>query len=1473
MSHYLKRNPTSTGSRTKGTWSFWIKRNVFNASTTSTYLFYATAANQGADALRFNDDDGGDSLRSLFWDETNQLNGGFINYDKLRDPSAWMHVVLVYDSTLNTADSFTNHDLTLERMKLFVNGRRMLETGGSAAQNPGIPANNLMTNWGNAGIINSLFATTTGGNKTKLQAMDHFFVDGQALTPDVFAFSKEGDGYYSAGHKYSTDFRSGQWCPRLPKSIKHTINRAGGFGTNGYYLPMNDSSNPGADFHCTPDSIIKLKGEDLPQPLNGAPTTSDVYVSQLREQPGTLPIGDGAVKFGGDGTNSSLKFPDDADLDLDASNFTAECWVYPIDTSGSNYGAIFNKGYSFQVYWKDDIEALEIYASNDGSSYNMFSGSTTVNGSVPRGEWTHIAVVRDGNNWSIYTNGYRTYGPGNDSSTVHNNGNPWAIGDYAPLPGNYELNGLISDFRFVKGTAVYTSNFNPPTTRLTNITNTKLLCCQSSTNTTEAAVSPTTGGTAGGANTFATKNEFTGCITLAVPGISTATGSNLVTNGGFDTDLSGWTTVQATTTWEHGGYLRIVPNSAVNGAVYQEITTVVGQRYTVSMDVLDANPISVPPSPYARLHVGTSTDINSVNKYTHTGSTAINNVSRGRYRTSFTATTTSTVIWLEVGGGAQTQVDFDNVVCKQEDVPRDYSADIRGSGSNLTLTANGNIGVAHNFPSHYGSAINCGGVADYLEVDTPVLGAGNWTIEEWIRQKAGEESQGYWDVSLGVNGDSNTTGGASIYHVHQTAGSGQDGEISFIAKANGYRIFGYQDIRDDAWHHVAVEKHNNVVTLYIDGVAKSSSPDTYDYNSTDNTLIGASKTSSANYYTGQIADVRVYAGVAKYKGGFDVPKPFSILHGDLGIGTESWRVTSDTVKNNFATLNPLSYITTGTYGTHKPVLSNGNLTCAHVPNGHWERTHASFGVGEGKWYYEFMAVDRPVASGAVGENWCVGVRESDSNDFYKETDGFEDIGDHVYWADAGTPKIVSNQDRNAAGVVTSGITAAGDGDIINVAFEKTATTLKVWFGINGTYFNSGNPGSGTNPAVDVASTSTFIIPAVSLYVYAVQNESVFAFNFGQDPSFSGRITAGTEPDGNGNGLFKYLPPSGFLALCDDNLPAPAIADPSKYFKTVLWAGDGLKGRHINVGFKPDFVWLKERSSTSTHALFDIVRGAGHRLVTSTTAAEDGTPNQTLYNPSFNNDGFTVGSDGAVNQSGQTYVAWCWKAGGTAVGNKDGSVESLVSVNQEAGFSIIKFTAQTTANDITVGHGLGKKPSFWIYKPYTNTTGWYCYHRSLGASAWINMDGNNATFSNAAAWGSEPTDTVLTHGQGLANQGDCILYAWAEIEGYSKFGSYLGNQNADGPFVYCGFRPAYVMIKIVTGESRDWHVYDSSRNPVNPVGLNLRPSGNDAENDEPGIDFISNGFKIRADWLFSNDQGSTIVYAAFAESPFTTANAR
>jgi len=1409
----LSRRSTHTGSKTKGTWSFWIKRNIFNGSATSTYMFYAYDGGNG-EALRFNDDDGGDSLRAFFWD-SNSNGGSFINYDKLRDPSAWQHIMCVYDSTLNTADNMSNNDQTLERVKIYVNGRRMIETGGTAGQNPGVPANHLLDHWGNAGIVNSLFGVDTAANNTQLQVMDHFFVDGQALTPDVFGFNKDGDGYYAAGHKYATDYRSGQWRPRLPKSIKHTINRGGGFGTNGYYLPLNDSSNPGADFHCTPNTIIKLKGEDESQPRNGVPTTSDSFVSQLREEKGSedLPF-EGVVRFGGDGTSSAVIFPHDADLDLGGSPFTAECWIYPQDTSGSNYGALFNKGFGFQVYWKDDIEALQLYVSGDGSNYNVINGVTSQNGSVPKGRWTHIAVVREpGNNtWKMFTNGKLTYGPLVVSGSVHSNTTNWAIGDYLPAPGNYEFKGFVSNFRLVVGNALYTAAFTPPTTRLENIANTKLLCCQSATSATEAAVSPTTGTTSGGTETYATKNEMTGSIVLAIPFISHPIGSNLLTVGTFD-NAAAWTPSDVAAPTISGGKA-IWDGTSGTGLLQRAETPAVittGNKYIVKFTMTRA-------AGTLQVRVGNS---GYTDTFTENGTHTVNIVAG--------STPTETILFY----GNSFDGTVDDVEIYLQDTIRDYSADIRGSGTNKTVNVLGTADVAE-CPSHYGSAlVTATGAGNYVEVaanaEFAYLYDMDHTIEFWYKNDTWDGSYLPHDSLIGLK-DGTDVAWRFAFTDKNTS---EDGIQLF--GSNGFST-GAQTLNND-WNHCAVEQYTSAgatkTTVYINGVAsgQSNGPVGYDAHkdSTGPIIIGTDPR-SANLgdtysFRGEIQDVRIYKGIAKYKGGFDVAKPYTPKQ-DADVGIDSWRTTPDTVTNNFPTWNNLQ--------SSMP-LTQGNLTCTGSSAS--QESYSTVGITSGKWY-----VEARTNSGTYNH---FGLRASSLAEY-----------DSTY-------RLIARDDGNVYGDSSQGqVATLSDnysqvGDIVAMAIN--GDDGEVTFYINGV--NVGGPYS----IYQYGSTPT----PYKIYNLVNSGDSL-TVNFGQNPSFCGTETAGTNTDSNGKGLFKYLPPSGYLALCTDNLPTPAIADPGKHFKTVIYDGDSTIGRKFNVGFKPDLVWIKCRSDAKWFAIVDSVRGNTSTLFSNSANAASAE----THVSSFDSDGFTIDDidSGTANETGMTYAAWAWKAGGRAYTNNDGSVSSTVSVNQDAGFSIVKFTGQTSG-DITVGHGLGKKPGFWIYKPINTGTDWYTYHQSLGASAWIKLDGAEATTGNNAAWGIEPTDTVLTHASGLVNQGECIMYVWTEIEGYSSIGSYIGNQDDDGPFVYCGFKPAFVLLKLATGDGRDWHIYDSARNSVNPVGLNLRPSSTSVENDEPGIDFLANGFKIRKNYIFSNKDNSTIVYVAFAESPFKTANAK
>ena len=1460
---YLKRKPTSPGNVRVWTWASWFKLNETEDVQSAWSWLFNTSVNGGI-LINY----GGSPYTGVvyFYDHAGSIAAGAA--PSFRDLNSWYHLTVNYDS---------GEKEEKERIRFYMNGER-LEFNDDIT--PTWPVLNYKSSFNDHTKLHSIGRWEGGLTRyIKAQYCDQFWVDGQAIAPEVFGFYKNGDGYMSSGTTNGTDFKSGKWCPRLPKSIKHNINSSGGFGPNGFYLPMNDSSNPGADFHCTPNTIVKLKGEDEPQPRNGAPTTSDAFVSQLREEKGSedLPF-EGVVRFGGDGTSSSLKFPDHSDLDLGGSPFTAECWIYPQDTSGAGYGALFNKGFGFQVYWKDDIEALQLFVSGDGSNYNVINGVTSQNGSVPKGKWCHIAVVREpGNNtWKMFTNGKLTYGPLVVSGSVHNNTNPWSIGDYAPAAGTYEFKGFISDFRLVVGNALYTAAFTPPTTRLTNITNTKLLCCQSSTNVTEAAVAPTTGGTAGGAETFATKNEITGSVVLAVPFISHLIGSNKVTNGTFDTvsdgqdgydngngTIDGWQSNGNSSLSINGTALRFTQTASGswqggNAAYAMGSEFVVGKTYSVKYKIRSSGNGNYSQGVGSRIQKGSSW--HSSNTESSRDSSSDPGTEWTTRHWTWTATQTNYGIEFYNWYGVQNSwIEIDDVEVYEQDTIRDYSADIRGGGTNKTVDVKNKFDVV-DCPSHYGSALVCNPSADsYVEVaanaDFAYLYDMDHTIEFWYKNDTWDGSYLPHHSIIGLKSGTDV----AWRYAFTDKNTAEDGIQLF--GTNGFST-GDQTLNND-WNHCAVEQYTSSgvtkTTVYINGVAagQSNGPNGYDAHkdSTGPIIIGTDPRSSSlgdTYsFSGEIQDVRIYKGVAKYKGGFDVAVPYT----PVNFTGDSWRTNSDNPRNNFCTWNANK---AGPSQPHQ--LSNGNLTF-NQSNNYWRQLHGTHGMTTGKFYYEAKTI--------TDQNYMyVGVADDEGNE-----ENYTSSDNHS-WA-----LLTSNgkayHDQNGGGSISVDLnTSFTNSDVIGVAFD--ADNGRLWFSKNGTWLNSGAPASGSNPIFDAAiPTGVTYFPAAGCY-----SESAHA-NFGQNPSFCGTVTAGTNTDSNGKGLFKYAPPSGFLALCDDNLPAPTIPDPGKHFKTVLYTGDSAFSKSINgVGFKPDLVWIKSRSHAKWGPFVDSVRGNHTTFYTNSSNAT----NAEVHVPNFSSDGFTVSDidSGTANEADYTYVAWCWKAGGKAVKNNDGSVSSLVSVNQEAGFSIVKFTSQTSGS-ITVGHGLGKKPAFWLWKDINGSTGWYAYHQGMGSSAWLKFNNDVATTSNAAAWGgTDPTDTVFTQGSGFVNQGDVMVYAWAEIEGYSKFGTYKGNSSTHGGTVNCGFKPAFVMIKSTNVANSSWIMIDSARDPYNPCTRKLFPSYSGEENvsDPSGatastnhIDLLSNGFKCKSNNSWTNNSGNTYIFAAFAESPFQTANAK
>jgi hypothetical protein len=327
-----------------------------------------------------------------------------------------------------------------------------------------------------------------------------------------------------------------------------------------------------------------------------------------------------------------------------------------------------------------------------------------------------------------------------------------------------------------------------------------------------------------------------------------------------------------------------------------------------------------------------------------------------------------------------------------------------------------------------------------------------------------------------------------------------------------------------------------------------------------------------------------------------------------------------------------------------------------------------------------------------------------------------------------------------------------------------------------------------------------------------------------------------------------------------------------YFNTKLYSGNGSTNAITGVGFAPNFVWIKERSSTSSHVLGTTIQGTGKRLSSNTTDAEASLSN--IFT-SFDSDGFTHGADNGVNESGQTYVSWNWKANGAGSSNTDGSITSTVSANQTAGFSIVKWSGNAV-NNSSIGHGLGVQPEMIIVKAINKVDNWCVYHKSvaLNGSSFLRLHTTDASYNAFVAFTGEPTSSVFYVSDAAAtNQTsyDYIAYCFASITGYSKLGSYTGNGNADGPFVYTGFKPAFILFKHSgggTAAGEHWRLRDNKRDPFNVGQKDLYANLNYAEATSGGgtdYDILSNGFKMRGLDNAQNNTGATYIYMAFGQS--------
>ena len=328
-----------------------------------------------------------------------------------------------------------------------------------------------------------------------------------------------------------------------------------------------------------------------------------------------------------------------------------------------------------------------------------------------------------------------------------------------------------------------------------------------------------------------------------------------------------------------------------------------------------------------------------------------------------------------------------------------------------------------------------------------------------------------------------------------------------------------------------------------------------------------------------------------------------------------------------------------------------------------------------------------------------------------------------------------------------------------------------------------------------------------------------------------------------------------------------------YFNTKLWSGNGSSQALTGVGHQTDMAWIKSRTDTRKHNMYDVVRGVQKRIVPNDTVAEDTVPGITA----FGTDGFTVGSETDTNGSSRNFVGWSWSAGASAgSSNTDGSITSTVSANTTAGFSIVKYTG--TGSAATIGHGLGAAPEVVIIKCTTASENWVMYNKNLGAGKYIFPNttaavgpgsGTNTSYFNNTA----PTSSVFSVGNDGGtnnNNGVYVAYCFKEKKGYSKFGKYIGNGSSDGTFVYTGFKPSWVIIKR-TDTSDTWTVWDNKRVGYNSANYVIEADNTNAEASSDRLDILSNGFKLGYNWTPINSSGGTYIYMAFGQSLVGTNN--
>ena len=1440
-SAYLSRTPSVAGNQTKWTFSAWIKRSALSG-TTQTFFYSDGTSDTTYFWIGFN---GSEQLACGNWSAvllaTTQV---------FRDVSSWYHVSVVLDTSQATAT---------DRIKFYVNNTQVtaFATNNLAAQisqNEQCGINNTVPhNLGRDAYIGGRFYFN--GYLTEVN-----FIDGQALDPTSFG---------------ETDTGTGVWKPK-----QYT----GSYGTNGFYLPFNDNSsvlNLGRNripFDKDPDwqqTVLLLNGDGANGAQNNTFLDSSSNNFTITRNPGTGPnaptqgtfspfslaAGEWSNFF--DGNGDYLQYQSNAAFEFGTGNFTIEFWWYPQTLSTTQP----------LVYHTNDIgvtgvgEFAIVYNTSLGLRFYINAGATTIDQGSTSGwsanQWYHVAAVRNGNTLTIYRNGV-SIASGSVTGVTIGAAVVTQVGgqSYDPLYST----GYISNYRVVKGRAVYTSAFTPPTVPLgatsggTNPpqgTETSLLTCQSNRfvdngglvtpNTITrngdvrvtpfspfaptAAYDPAVNGGSGyfdGTGDYLTAGSNsaysfgTGAYTMEAwvyfDNCFVASSDNEFPVILCNEDVGGGIGILATSS-SISLFKRGTAGSVVSGSI--TVTNNAWHHIVVSRSSTSANATSIF---FNGVRIGNGTDNNN---WTVTGPLNIGRINATGYYLKGYLSNLRLVKGTAVYDPSQTTLTIPTspltAITNTSLLLNFTNAGIVDQTGKNVLETVGNVQVDTAVKKFGTGSLEFDGTGDYLVAPSSselTLNA-DFTIEGWAYVNA---SGNYRFLTLG---DSASATGIEIYF-----GNGS----WLVYSNNATRITGSAVVRE-VWIHLAVVRSGSTVTLYVNGSASGSTWSS-SASFSGRLFVGAEfyNNSLLADTNGFIDDLRI-SKVAKYTGNFSVPDaPFALTTVDNnyrqwvptnfsvtpGAGNDSL-VDSPTpygtdtgvggeVRGNYATLNPLNK-------TSAVTLTNGSLDVTNTASGS-ERAFSTISMKSGKWYCEFTSTSTALYN-------HVGI--------YADSISTTTDTNRVIWRQDGPVY------RDGSQIAT--ITSFTNGDVIGMTFDADTRAL--------TFYKNGVLAGGPYTATDPGAGNGFYY-----HILMGSNSGCSgSFNFGQRP-------------------FAYTAPSGFKALCTTNLPEPTVVQGDDHFNTVLWTGTSSSGGSVTgVGFQPDLVWLKNRGGTSWHHLVDVVRTPPNTLFSNQTSAETTPANG--YVSALNTDGFsyTAGTD----FNSQSLVAWNWKANGAGVSNTAGSITATVSANTTAGVSIVAYAAQSSGT-ATIGHGLGVAPSMIILKSRASTYDWAVYHVSLGNTAAIRLNTTGAANTSSAWWNNtSPTSTVFTVGTNYAGAGNTIAYCFAAVPGFSAFGSYTGNGSADGPFIYTGFRPAFVIYKRTdAADTFGWIMTDNKRDALNPAKLYLGANTNAVEGTASGnslLDYLSNGFKFRFAGPDGNVSGGTYIYAAFAENPFKYSLAR